>query len=107
VIPHDERALIGDLGEGESATLAALLAERDLRRRTGSSALSEAERFELREAIEHVMPRLEPDDRALLIQVVKRGVAGAARDRGVSRRQINNALARLRPLFEDAGLGHG
>ncbi|MCC7409514.1 MAG: hypothetical protein IT442_15730 [Phycisphaeraceae bacterium] len=51
------------------------------------------------------MKGLDPDDRALLTHVAEYGVASAARERGVSRRQINNALARLRSGFEAAGLG--
>ena len=92
--------------DGNITSLGAVLLEEDGRRLTQVYPISPAEHFELREAIDHVMQRLEPDDRALLTYVAEHGVASAARERNVSRRQINNTLARLRSRLEEAGLGH-
>lgn len=91
--------------DGDTTTLGAVLGEADGHRRTQAAPLSTIEQFDLREAIAHAMGKLEPDERVLLIHVVKHGVASAARKRGVSRRQIHNAIARMRGRFEDAGLG--
>jgi len=91
--------------DGDITTLGAVLLEEDGQRLTQAYPISPVEHFELREAIEHVMQGLEPDDRALLAHVAEHGVASAARQRNVSRRQINNALARMRSRFEKAGLG--
>jgi len=91
--------------DGDITSLGAVLLEEDGQRLTQTYPMSPIEHFELREAIEHVMQGLEPDDRALLTHVAQHGVASAARERNVSRRQINNALARMRSRFEKAGLG--
>ncbi len=91
--------------DGNATTLGAVLSDTDHGRRTQRGDLSPIERHDLRDAVDHAMITVAPDERALLIQVVKLGVAGAARARGVSRRQIKKILARLRARFEDAGLG--
>ena len=90
---------------GDITSLGAVLLEEDGGRRTQTYPISPIEQFELREAIEHVMQGLEPDERALLTPVAEHGVASAARTLGVSRRQVDNAMARIRQRFEKAGLG--
>jgi len=90
--------------DGDITTLGAVLLEEDAARKNQIDPMASIEHFEVREAIEYVMQDLEPEDRELLAHVAEHGVASAARLRGVSRRQINNTMARLRERFEEAGL---
>jgi len=92
--------------EGDVTSLGAILLKEDGQRRVQVYPVSPTEQFELREALDHVMEKLAPADRELLSQVAEDGLARTARERRVSRRQIKNALDRLRPYFEEAGLGH-
>ncbi len=91
--------------DGDMTTLAAVLRETDLHRRLGISPIDDIAAFELHEAIVHALRQLTDDERALLDHVVEHGVAGTARKHDVSRRQVTNALRRMRSRFEDAGLG--
>ncbi len=90
---------------GETDSLASLLDEDDRQRRMKRSRRTAEEMVNLRDAIQHVMGSLSPEQRELLQQVSQHGVSPTARDRGVSRRQIENALKIIRCRFEDAGLG--
>ncbi len=90
--------------DGDVTSLGAVLLEEDGQRLTQAEPESPIEDMERREAVEHVMQRLSPEDRALLNHVAEHGVASAARQFNVSRRQVDNALARMRVLFEEAGL---
>jgi len=89
--------------DGESITLDAVISEADLGRRTQRSAHSPLDHLELVDEVRHVFGRLNPAERALVILVADLGVAGAARRRRVSRRQIENAMARVRARFELPG----
>ena len=91
--------------EGGITSLGAVLLEEDGRRLTRTYPISAVEHFELREAIEHAMQGLEPDDRALLIQVAENGITSTAKSLSVSWRQVDNAMKRIRALFKKAGLG--
>lgn len=91
--------------DGDITTLGAVLLEEDGRRRTQTYPLPSVEQLELREAVEHAMQNVQPEDRAVLIHAAEHGVASAARAFGRSRRQILNAMARARVHFEKAGLG--
>lgn len=86
--------------DGESVTLDSLISEADLSRRTQRTARSAIEHLELMDEVRHVFGKLNPAERALVILVADLGVAGAARRRRVSRRQIENAMARMRARFE-------
>jgi len=90
--------------DGDITALGIILVEEDGRRLSRYYTLSETERFELREAVDHAMGNLDPRDREILTHVAEHGVASAARAFGVSRRQIDNAVARARAQFEKAGL---
>lgn len=61
--------------------------------------------LEFREAFEHVIRTLSPDDRRLAGLVGERGLTHAARAFGTSWRQVMNALVRMREVFEFAGFG--
>jgi len=90
--------------DGYITTLGAVLSEKDDRRMMRAYGISAAEQFELREAIEYAMRRLEPEDRALLLQVFEEGITGTAKSLGISYRQANNAMERIRAIFKKAGL---
>ena len=90
---------------GDITTLGDVLLEEDGRRRTQAHGISAVEHFNLREAIEHAMQNLAPDDRALLVQVVEQSVRRTAKSRRVSYRQVNNAIERIRDIFKKMGLG--
>lgn len=90
--------------DGDITTLGAVLLEEDGRRRTQSYPLPSVEQLELREAVEHAMQNVPPEDRAVLIHAAEHGVASAARAFSRSRRQVLNALARARVHFEKTGL---
>jgi len=90
--------------DGDITALGVILVEEDGRRMSQYYTLSETERFELCEAVDHAMGNLEPKDREILTHVAEYGVASASRAFGVSRRQIDNAVARARDHFEKAGL---
>jgi RNA polymerase sigma factor (sigma-70 family) len=91
--------------EGDITMLGNVLLEEDAHRFTQTQPITELEHFELREALEHAMPHVEPQDKAMLIHVAEHGVASAAKAFGVSRRQVDNAMARIRGHFQKAGLG--
>lgn len=91
-------------GEGD---LGGSLLEDDGRRRMQAAGVSPIEAFEQREAIAHVMQSLAPNDRVLLADIAASGVAGAMKKHHLTRRQVNAILSRLRPAFEEAGLGPG
>jgi RNA polymerase sigma factor (sigma-70 family) len=90
--------------DGDITALGVILVDEDGRRLSRYYTLSETERFELREAVAHAMDNLEPRDQEILTHVAEHGVASASRAFGVSRRQIDNAVARARDQFEKAGL---
>jgi len=92
--------------DGDVTTLGQVLLEEDGRRLTQTDPQSPVEQLELREAVQHAMQNVQPEDRAILIHAAEHGVASAARAFGRSRRQVLNTLARARIHFEKAGLGH-
>jgi len=61
--------------------------------------------LDFREAFDHVMRALSPDERRVAILVAERGLTHAARVLGTTWRQIDNTLARARQVFENAGFG--
>lgn len=91
--------------DGETVSLGAVLDERDLQRRSQRSVRSAAEMVDLSDEAGRVLAALTPSERVLVALVIERGVSGAARQRGVSRRQIQNALSRMRSRFENPDLG--
>jgi len=90
--------------DGDLTTLGAVLLEEDGRRLTQTAPISPSEQFELREALQHVVDSLSAEDRALLMQVAEHGITHTAKVLGVSWRQVNNAMARIRDLCKKAGL---
>jgi len=92
-------------GDNETFSIWAQLSTDDLFRRTGTTPADPIDAIDSQDAIAWAMERLSADDREIAALVMEHGKAGAARERGVSRRQIDNALQRMRQHFEDTGLG--
>lgn len=98
---------------GDADSLDAIVGEADQQRRTRSVPMSPIDLIDLGDAVRHALAQLSEEDQDLLRHVAKHGVAATAREwsrrRGadVSRRRIENAVARMRQRFEDAGLGEG
>jgi len=98
-----ERTLIEN--EGDSTALGSVVTDADRGRRFNAASPDPVDSHDLRDAIDHALGRLTGEERSLLECVAEHGVSAAARTRNVSRRQIYNALDRMRSRFEDAGLG--
>jgi len=90
---------------GDVRPLGETILEEEAHRRLQTEFRSDIEQFELREDVQHVLAALSQDERDLLAHVAEHGMTSAARARGTSRRQIRNAMARIRHAFEKAGLG--
>jgi hypothetical protein len=63
----------------------------------------DADDLEFREAFDHAMHVLSAEERRIAGLVAEHGITHAAREVGVSGRQIYNALARIRVALEEAG----
>jgi hypothetical protein len=90
-----------DCGDGELFPMIADIGAEDANRRLGVEAHSLASDLEFREALALVNARLTQAELRFMRDVVERGVAGAARKRRVSRRQILARLAAIRERFAD------
>ena len=91
-------------GDNETFSLWGELSTDDLFRRTGKMPDDPVKAIDAQDAFAWAMDQLCADDREIAALVMEHGKAGAARERGVSRRQIDNALQRMRRHFELAGL---
>ncbi len=96
--------------DGDKEPLANVIAPADQARRTGQPQASPLERMEIAEATGHAFAQLGPEERRLLVHVGDHGVSATARDwhrlegGPVSRRHIDERLARMKRRFENAGL---
>lgn len=59
--------------------------------------------LEFREAFDHAIRTISPEERRIADLVAEHDITYAAREMGVSWRQIANSLARMRAVFEKAG----
>jgi len=97
--------------DGGADMLRSVIAEHEHHRRVANSTRSAIEQLELREAIDHAIESLTPDEQDLLLHVAEHGVLGTAREwsrrenRNVTRHQIDKRVRQMRRRFEDAGLG--
>lgn len=87
----------------EVASLRDMLTEVDLRRRIGTAA-SDQDRAELIAAVVEAFQLLPQDLQDLCRRLIDGTAASVARELGVSRRQVRNAIERVRRHFEAAGL---
>ena len=86
------------------ASLRDTLTEADLGRRIGTSA-SDPERAELIAAVAQAFQSLPAEDREVCRRLMEGTEASVAREMAISRRQVRNAIERIRRRFQAAGLG--
>ena len=94
----------GARSDEDADSLRDMLTEVDLHRRLGTAA-SDQNQVELTAAVEEALSSLPAEDREICRQIIEGTMTSIARDLGVSRRQIRNAIARIRRHFEAASLG--
>jgi len=92
-------------GDGEFSALADLIGTADANRRLGREARDLLADLDLREAVARVTSRLTQGEMQFMRDVIDGGVAGAARKRRVSRRQILANLTAIREHFTQKRAG--
>jgi RNA polymerase sigma factor (sigma-70 family) len=85
--------------------LVQLLTEADMARRTATMVADKIARRQDAEAIAYALGAMPDEVRNVCRQVMGGSISSAARDLGVSRHQIREALQAARPYFERAGFG--
>lgn len=75
-------------------------------RRTGATSPDPRDEFVDRDAIQHVLDLLSPEDRALCERLLEIEPTPLAAELGMSRRQMRQAIARLREQFCRVGFGN-
>ncbi|MCY3020192.1 MAG: ECF-type sigma factor, partial [Planctomycetota bacterium] len=90
--------------ERGTRSLADILDEADGCRRTGGDPTPDQERAELASDTRRLLAELPPRLREIAIRRVTATEAAIARELGISRRQVHNALEAIREHFEKAGL---
>jgi DNA-directed RNA polymerase specialized sigma24 family protein len=88
-----------DCGDDKFSALVDLIGAADANRRLGREERDFLADLDLREAVAHVTSRLSQREMQFMRDVIDGGVAGAARKRRVSRRQILAKLAAIRERF--------
>lgn len=92
-------------GKDEDVTpLSALITETDLCRRHSRRPLSRQRRHELEADLHTAMKGLSPDLQEIALRLMGGSEVSIARDLGISRRQVRNAMAKVREHFEGVGL---
>jgi RNA polymerase sigma factor (sigma-70 family) len=92
-----------DRGVDSTDTLATTVSEADLTRRTGVEPVDDRDRLEDAEAVKSALFQMPVEMRDDCRRVMGGTVTSAARDLGVSRRQVRNTLAETKPYLERAG----
>ena len=87
----------------EKMPLSQLISEVDLSRRTGAAPIDETDRHDDAKAFDHAVIAMPDDVRDVCRQVMGGSISSAARELGMSRRQVREALQAARPYFERAG----
>jgi DNA-directed RNA polymerase specialized sigma24 family protein len=83
--------------------LSELISDADLSRRTGATGSDEIARHDDAEAFAHAVDAMPDDVRDVCRHIMGGSISSAARDLGMSRRQIREAIQAARPYFEQAG----
>jgi len=90
--------------EGEAASLADTVREQDYFRRTGQHRRQRTDRCDLCMDVQTILARLSPEHRRLCGLLQTMSVAAASRELGIPRGTLYEEIAKLRAIFEDAGL---
>ena len=83
--------------------LAHFISDADLARRIGATRSDETARHDDAKAFDHAVIAMPDDVRDVCRQVMGGSISSAARELGMSRRQVREALQAARPYFERAG----
>jgi RNA polymerase sigma factor (sigma-70 family) len=84
--------------------LSKVVQEEHLRRRCGGQARNDVERTDLSIDLAQAMAGLTPEQRDIATRLANAPEAAVARQLGISRRQVRNAVLAIRVHFEKAGL---
>jgi len=90
--------------DGPPAPLWMLVSIADLERRTGNTSLSEAERHELSEDVASVISSLPQELQDVCRSLMNRNRTETERELGMSRRNYDTAIQRIREHFAQSGL---
>ena len=90
--------------DGPPESLAKLISQVDLERRTGTSSLSDTELFELVEDVAGAIASLPPDLQDACRSLMERNRQETEAELGISRRQLRRAIEAVREHFEKSGL---
>jgi RNA polymerase sigma factor (sigma-70 family) len=85
-------------------SLAQVVCEDDLRRRSGGAVHDAQQDAELSADLARAMADLTPQQREVAIRLTRAPEAVVARELGVSRRQMRSVVAAIRERFREAGL---
>ena len=97
-----ERTRVAVSGEVKKP-LAHFISDADLARRIGATRSDETARHDDAKAFDHAVDAMPDDVRDVCRQVMGGSISSAARELGMSRRQVREALQAARPYFERAG----
>jgi len=99
-----ENTVVGRNRTGQSIRLSGAIQEKDLRRRYGGRTSEDPRRTDLALDVEAAMAGLSPEHRRVALGLCDAAPAAVARQLGISRRQVRNAIDAIREHFENAGL---
>jgi RNA polymerase sigma-70 factor (ECF subfamily) len=88
----------------EQRSLSETIGPDDLSRRTGCWPEDPHVAIQRRESIQHALRLLPADVREICIRLMDGNVLSVARDLGISRRRVRQAIEVAKPYFEEAGL---
>jgi len=91
-------------GDQRQMTLGQVIGESDLRRRCGGEPHNDRQEAELSADVARAMTGLTGRQREIAGRLAKSNEAAVAREMGISRRQVRNAVVAIRDHFRRAGL---
>lgn len=106
VAAYRAESLDRPVGEGRQQALSDLMASGCVHRRFGTLDRGELERAEQVVDVTSVLATLPPELQDIARRLAASNEAAVARELGISRRQVRNAVAEIRRRFEEAGLGN-
>ncbi len=90
--------------EGPPVPLWAIISIADLQRRTGTTSLPDAEKYELAEDVANSIASLSPEQQEVCRSLMERNLTATKRELGMSRRSFDAAMECIRDHFAQAGL---
>jgi len=99
-----ENTFVGQCRRDRPTTLSDVVREEHLRRRCGGRVGDDQRQTDLSLDVSQAMAGLTPRQREIARRLASAPEAAVARDMGISRRQVRNAVEAIREHFERAGL---